>query len=245
MKPTTENSVIKNRILKGALAVTLLALLPHLARSYDINDGMRIGSQASTNSLGGSTTSVMIGQYNSGSAAYSLAVGSSNYLYSGGYGSIAVGSSNYLTGYNNFAFGGSNSVSGQHAMVVGQSNSASGPYSFTYGYSNQVPSTASQAMAGGSYNIAEGQNSVALGRFVTAKTYSSMVIGQYNLTAANESDAAAKNSWRPADPLFVIGNGTSSSDKKNALVVTKDGTVTINKVPAKGGISMGIYTSVP
>jgi hypothetical protein len=30
-----------------------------------------------------------------------------------------------------------------------------------------------------------------------------------------------------------------------APVVTKDGTVTINKVPAKGGISMGIYTSVP
>ena len=67
MKPTTENSVMKNRLVKGALAVTLLALLPHLARSYDINDGMRIGSQAYTNTLG-STSSVMIGQYNSGSA---------------------------------------------------------------------------------------------------------------------------------------------------------------------------------
>lgn len=226
------------------LGTAVLALLPHLARSYDINEGLRVGNMATSNSAVG-YSSLVLGSYNSsGYGDNRLTVGNGNTLtcYSGA-GTIAVGSYNYLVAYNGFMFGNSHmNTSGSNSMLTGSANSCASYNAFSYGANNQISSTAAGAMAGGSYNIAEGENSVALGRFVSAKTFASVVIGQYNATGTAEDDYSAKYSWRPTDPLFVVGNGTAVTPK-NAMVITKDGTVTIDRVPARGGISMGSFTA--
>ena len=242
MNPKNKPTLLKRRLLQGTLAVSLLALLPHLVEGTDINDGMRIGNPANTNTLT-SLSSIAVGEGNYVSADRSLAVGQGNGLVAGGYGAIAAGYGNYLSGPSSYAFGQWQEVYGSASMAIGYDNTVDAHYSLAIGLENQVSSSAYGAIAGGRKNIADADYSVALGYYSTAKTYCSMVVGQFNDVTPGEWDAAAKTTWRPADPLFVVGNGLSPSMTKNALVITKDGTVNIYKVPPKGGISMGIYTA--
>ena len=238
MNPKNKPTLLKRRLLQGTLVVSLLALLPHLVEGTDINDGMRIGNPANTNTLT-SMSAMVVGEGNFVSADRSLAVGQYNGLVAGGYGAIAAGYGNYLSGLSSYAFGQYQEVYGNMSMAIGYDNTVAGHFSLSYGTHNQVPGYV--AFAGGSSNIAAGVYSVALGHYLTAKTYGTVVVGAYNASSPAENDSEAPWVWRPADPLFVVGNGTSASARKNAMVITKDGTVTIKKVPAQGGISMGDY----
>jgi hypothetical protein len=65
-----------------------------------------------------------------------------------------------------------------------------------------------------------------------------MTIGRFNLVEGSF------DTWVATDPIFVIGNGTSSTSRSNALVVRKNGDVEIaGKVtmPRQGDISMGVF----
>ncbi|MGI8604979.1 MAG: hypothetical protein ACR2OZ_18570 [Verrucomicrobiales bacterium] len=249
----------RNRVaLHTAAAVVVLALIPHLARSaYDVTDGMRIGFAATSNTLG-TNTSVMIGQYNSGIAAKSLAVGTSNIIGNSynpsATGTFAAGANNTAQGTSSVAFGASNTATGSQAHAVGYMNSASGTSAIALGENNGAAGLGAVAL--GRWNVAAadsslsanyhttafGNYSTAAGYYTNAYSYASIAGGRYNApvgTENNTSDqSAARTTWRDGDSLFVIGNGTSNTARSNALVVKKDGQVEIMKVPAKGGIPM-------
>ena len=249
--------------IKTALAVIILALVPHLGRgAYDILDGLRVGYYATTNSMS-MNTSVMVGQYNSGAGQHSLAVGTSNSLgsaYGNPYatGVVVVGANN--TAGNNYAaaFGASNQSNGLQSFSAGYMNTVYGSSSVALGEINYIASGNNSAVALGKYNVtggnftlatgyytsALGDNSVTAGHYTKAYSYGSVAVGRFNAPLSNETESAAKTTWRdgtgsqPNDALFVVGNGTADNARSNALVVKKNGEVDIKKVSAKGGIPM-------
>ena len=108
-------------------------------------------------------------------------------------------------------------------------------------------SGSSTTLVVGAGNTASGQDSAAFGNGTTAYGYSQVVLGQYN-AGGTENPTQRVNT----DAAFVIGNGTSSSQKSNAFSVTWDGTTSVSGVlkakggilvPQQGDLSMGVYTS--
>lgn len=85
--------------------------------------------------------------------------------------------------------------------AVGQGSHAEGLNNLAYGRYSHV---------GGSCSEAVGNNSFAHGDHATASVANQAVFGSYNSANANA--------------LFIVGNGTSDSDRKNAFTVKKDGT---------------------
>ncbi|NOY38365.1 MAG: tail fiber domain-containing protein, partial [Chlorobi bacterium] len=55
----------------------------------------------------------------------------------------------------------------------------------------------------------------------TAQSYASLVIGRYNVKEGSTT------SWVSSDPLFVAGNGTTDGTRSNALILYKNGDMTI------------------
>lgn len=149
--------------------------------------------------------SVALGQYDTASASYSTAIGDFNTA-SGGP-SIAIG--NFVTASAMFAnalgFGVTASATGATAM--GMSTTASGTYSTATGYET------------------------------SANSYDSFVVGTYNTGKAEDNvTTPSLTSWvstYPADPLFEIGNGTSSTHS-DALVVYKDGNAVVKGTTTSG-----------
>ena len=110
---------------------------------------------------------------------------------------------------------------GVNSFAAGNATLASGPYSTAFG---------NNAYATGSLSFAAGDN-VEAGRSYSSvfgsnlQTYSGyeFVVGRWNTNYGADS----QNGWDPDDRLFVVGNGTSSAARSNALTVMKDGNVGI------------------
>ena len=128
------------------------------------------------------------------------------YIQTGKKSGTTIGSNATAEGVNTTSSGGQ----GSHAE--GHTTTASGPYSHAEGYGTQARANGSHAE--GQYSYASGNYSHASGYYATAQYDCQTAIGKYN---KNESDS-----------LFEIGNGTSTSDYKNALAVKNDGRVVIN-----------------
>ncbi len=181
--------------------------------------------------------------FGSGSQAtgeYSTAMGYNSYAT--GNISTSLGNNNYATGNSSVALGENNTTSGYISSALGYNNTASGDYSIAGGSGSTASGNTSVALgnyntASGDYSVAigngtaSGQNSFVLGADVAASGDYSMVTGQkqiaesYNsfLTGRYGDGTGDSTSWVDTDPLFVIGNGTSSSALNNALTVYKDG----------------------
>lgn len=69
----------------------------------------------------------------------------------------------------------------------------------------------------GNAATASGDVSTAMGLGTTAQAYGSLAIGRYNVASGDPS------TWLDTDPLFVAGNGSSSSSTSNALTLLKNG----------------------
>jgi hypothetical protein len=89
------------------------------------------------------------------------------------------------------------------------------------------------SFAAGSGVTASGLNSGAFGLGTTAQGYNQFVIGQYN--SPQGTGTANANA---TDALFIVGNGTSATAKKNALVVKRNGDTEI-----RGKLTAGIGAS--
>jgi len=63
-----------------------------------------------------------------------------------------------------------------------------------------------------------------MGYETTAQAYASVAVGRYNTVSGSTT------SWTSTDPVFVVGNGSSSSNTSDAFVVYKDGTATVGGV---------------
>lgn len=122
-----------------------------------------------------------------------------------GHDSSAFGLSTTASGDNSVAFGGYTTASGENSAAFGDGTIASGFFSTAFGFST----------------TASGFQSTTFGLATTAQPYSSFVIGQFNEISGNSTSCIG------ADPLFVIGNGDSSSNRNNAVTVLKNGNVGI------------------
>ncbi|MBI5542050.1 MAG: tail fiber domain-containing protein [Bacteroidia bacterium] len=161
--------------------------------------------------LGGYPTQTFVTSANSYGVALGTAVSAS------GVGSIAMGRFSYSTGMSSVALGfgvpgtffspaNYNIASGAYSLAVGLSNSALGDNSVTIGLDNS----------------AAGKEAHAVGSYTSAQSYCSFAFGKWNSLLGGTAD-----SWVLTDPLFVIGNGTASGARSNAVTILKNGNVGI------------------
>lgn len=140
------------------------------------------------------------------------------------------------TGDNNINIGGTIS-SVDYSLVVGpfvyypfQTDVSA--YIFAMGKNLTIPhdSSASHVMMFGNDSEAKYDHSVVIGNGLKNYWYASFVIGQYNayaddMLAQNAEDGSWDkfNVWNESEPLFVVGNGHSNTNRSNAMVVYKNG----------------------
>lgn len=131
---------------------------------------------------------------------------------------------NTASGNKSIAMGNITTASGDFSTSMGQGTIASGYYSTTMG----VNTTAS------------GWTSIATGNNTTASDEGTFAIGFFNTDDASPNPTT----FDMANRAFIIGNGTNTSNKSDALTVLFDGTTTIaGSVTAKSFISEGSEAS--
>jgi hypothetical protein len=176
--------------------------------SADYSFAFGNGSHATSNSA------VAIGNSADATAQYSLATGYSTTA-SGNY-SSAFNSGSTASGTASAAFGYQCTASGSYSFASGFSSTASGLGSMAMGLNNTSSLNYSTAM--GSNTTASGLYSFTCGYSTTAPSLCEVAVGLYNTTyAGNPTSLIA------TDRIFVVGNGTGSSERNNAITVLKNG----------------------
>ena len=125
-----------------------------------------------------------------------------------------------------------------YSMAIGNKVEASGGGSIAWGFGNT--SSGSFATAMGYYTTASGENAVTMGDQTTAPSFDEIAIGCNNTTYT----PAGTTSWNLSDRLFTIGNGTSLSNKSDALIVYKNGNTELYEkltAPVSGNSDMKAY----
>ena len=130
--------------------------------------------------------------------------------------SITAGANSIASGYNSRAFGYFNSASGDNSTAIGYAASSSGSHATSIGF----------------WSAASANYSCAIGYYTNASSYLETVIGRFNEREGTTS------SWISTDPIFEIGIGTSSSNKKNALTVQKNGKIGIGTAYPRGELEV-------
>ena len=153
----------------------------------------------------GGRGSVAFGQYGNSSGDFGASFG--NQTTASGYASTAFGMYNTASGSNALAFGYNSAATGHYATVAGTYSRAMGTHSW----------------AGGDYAYSRGNYSFARGQRVDAYSAYETVLGRYNTTYT----PASTTGWNTNDRLFVVANGSSSSNRSNALTIMKDGDIGI------------------
>jgi hypothetical protein len=125
------------------------------------------------------------------------------------------------TGIYSIAGGYNVRASGPYSVSFGAQNIASGDFATAMG-SNTLASAASST-AIGQQTHAGGVASFASGHNAKAKSYACMALGQFNDTTSTSSVL-----WNVNDPVFIIGNGTATNARSNAVTVLKNAKTGIN-----------------
>ncbi len=152
---------------------------------------------------------------------------------------------NYVIGTNSGAIGAQNSVIMPRSLAVGFANTVNDDdnenSSLAVGTFNYVE--AFSAIVCGNYNQTFAGYSLTTGSYNTNTEYNSLVLGEYNITGYNRHRngilLGAYNAPITKASHLVIGNGTSTSNRKNSFIIYADGDIVITK--PQGDISMGIY----
>ncbi|HEX2630481.1 MAG TPA: tail fiber domain-containing protein [Chitinophagaceae bacterium] len=149
--------------------------------------------------------------------------------------SFAVGMLNHATGLSSIAGGFASVAKGFYAIALGDVCYANGDYSLATGFNSTANGTNSMAMgatvtAKGNHSFATGINtradgfrSSAFGNGTISKSPECMVVGVLNDTAFM-TDPTDQDYTQP---LFVVGNGITHNNRRNALVVLGNGKVGI------------------
>ena len=203
----------------------------------------------------GANSVVSGGSQNRASAANAFVGGGKNNAATDSQSTVGGGFSNEASGIESTVGGGQeNTASGNRSTISGgRKNKSTGLYSSIGGGNNNFTSDQSSSIAGGEENVASGnQASIGGGKENTASgTNSTVAGGRNNQSKGNASaipggEGLISNSYGEAvvglynenvsgnasnhigtDAAFVVGVGTSGANRKNALVVEKDGDVGI------------------
>ncbi len=135
--------------------------------------------------------------------------------------SFAMGQTTTASGHASIAMGSLTTASGYASTAMGADAEASGFYSTAMGDQTLASGESSTAM--GRTTLASGETSTAMGVSTKSKPYASLVLGQFNDTSSISS-----TNWNLDDPVFIIGNGSSNSERSNAFTVLKDAKTGIN-----------------
>lgn len=175
-----------------------------------------------------------IGTSNGMHAPNSLAVGYQNTINGNGSDSFAVGANNYIQTPGCVAIGYGNMYSqddywgnAENSLQVGQSNFSFGVASLIVGINSSIEL---RPEADG-YSLSLPRAAMAMGEGVTNHFDHSLVVGKFNAYYGALPPLAPT-------PLFVVGNGASTSSRSNALEVWEDGRV---KMVRQGDILMGEF----
>ncbi|MBI5219965.1 MAG: hypothetical protein HY958_13645 [Bacteroidia bacterium] len=121
-------------------------------------------------------------------------------------------------------------ATGMKSIAVGFGVVSSGIYSMAFGYRDTSSGLLSTSM--GYLSNATGNSAFSIGMSVTAQSLCSTVFGTWNIISGD------KTNWIPTDPLFVIGNGTSTL-RSNALTILKNGFTAFNRASTTYPIQVG------
>ena len=133
--------------------------------------------------------------------------------------SSAFGYNTQATGFASSVFGVSSEAEGYFTFATGENCYAHGVSSVAMGHSAKSIGNTSFSM--GSNTKAEGNVSYAFGYNVITKSRNEFVIGQFNDTLL--STTPVSHIWNYDEALLVLGNGSSDADRRNAMVVYKNG----------------------
>jgi hypothetical protein len=123
---------------------------------------------------------------------------------------------------------------GELSHIEGATTMAFGDYSHTGG--EMCVAFGSNEFVHGYENYATGENSAAIGAKLRANGYGQVVIGKYNTAYEGPTSDSATTGT-----LFIVGKGTSSSARSNALRVVADGSVLGTKSYTSSGADYAEY----
>ncbi len=166
-----------------------------------------------------------IGYSSESTGRFSTAIGSESQAY--GENSTAIGRAKVnSTGDYAVAIGvGSNRpvASGVGSIIIGEGGEASGISSMIFGNFSTATGLGSKVIAGFS-SSATGDYTVCGGYFTEAHDVGETVFGLFNKVSTGSQTI------RPGSPpnnIFVVGNGTSTANRSNALELNDDGELTL------------------
>lgn len=196
----------------------------HYSTSFGVAHAVGEGSTALGISTANGQYSIASGYYTDTEGDYSTALGFGTYVE--GFASVAIGY--YANTYGNYATAfGCSSSGGTYSTSSGDNSYAGGYASIAMGDNANAQNDGATAF--GYYTTASGSNSTALGGNTIAASKNSLVLGRFNIGGGNA------NTWVDTDPLFEIGNGSSATNKANAVTVFKNGKVGIGTTAAITG----------
>lgn len=171
---------------------------------------------------------------------FSIALGRNNNA-TGTY-SLVIGQESDASGESSIAIGNSCNATATNAMAIGHLTNATNSNSFAFGTSTRANGISSTA--GGRSGAARGMVATSIGENTIANGFGSFVIGHFN-----DSLVAPQTASVSTTPLFIVGNGTSSTTRSNAMMIRKDGYIGIgtnapnNLLDVNGAIGTAIITT--
>lgn len=123
-----------------------------------------------------------------------------------GYHSATIGTGNAASGEECVAIGGSNLASNRRSLATGSATKATGTGTFTGGYGTEAKKPWSFAFGYGAK--ANGETAIAHGIYTIADYEAQAVFGKYN---------------KSENRAFIIGGGTSETDRKNLMSIDWNG----------------------
>lgn len=203
-----------------ALFLSLTLTSQSQTATWYLNDISGNGIQSPSNTASGVYSTAM-GSETTASGNASTAMGT-NTTGSGNY-STAMGTNTTASGIGSTAMGTYTTASGNYSTAMGGETIASEDVSTAMGFLTKAIGGGSTAM--GINTTASGEHSTAMGFSTKASDRASLVIGEYNLLGSTVTSNAT--SFNLENTAFVIGNGTGSNSRSDALVVKFNGDATL------------------
>jgi len=199
-----------------AAGLETVASGPHSFAGGDHSEALSFSafSYGYYNSAGGAN-SAALGQRTKATGENSFATG--QFTEANGKNSVAIGTQTLTEYEGSFAGGGRSKAVNVSSFAYGYMTTASGPQSAAFGM--RTMAAVNQAFATGDSTKAAGLNSFTSGKGTISNSFAAVVLGRYNDTTLMTNPG-----WFVStDPAFIIGNGTSNTNRKNAFIVLQNG----------------------